>query len=136
MATTFGKDEKLCSRRLIDQLYAEGHRLMAFPYSVQWMSVEGGKVVESPSGHLACQVMIVAPKRKFHHAVDRNRVRRLTRECWRTRKELLYEFLDGQGMSIVLSLVYIHNEIMTFDQLGHKMDKLIAALEKDILERQ
>lgn len=104
---------------------------MAFPYSVQWMVVDGDMVAQP-----TCQVMIVAPKRKFHHAVDRNRVRRLTRECWRVRKDQLYEFLDGQGMSIVLSLVYIHNEIMTFDQLGHKMDKLIAALEKDIQERQ
>lgn len=131
MATTFGKEERLCSRRLIDQLYTDGHRLMAFPYSVQWMVVDGDMAAQQ-----TCQVMIVAPKRKFHHAVDRNRVRRLTRECWRARKEQLYGFLDGQGMSIVLSLVYIHNEIMTFDQLGHKMDKLIAALEKDIQERQ
>ncbi len=67
MATTFGKEERLCSRRLIDQLYTDGHRLMAFPYSVQWMVVDGDMVAQP-----TCQVMIVAPKRKFHHAVDRN----------------------------------------------------------------
>lgn len=121
MAFTFQKEERLCSRRLIDQLYAEGHRLMAFPYSVQWMITEG-----------PCQTMIVAPKRKFHHAVDRNRVRRLTRECYRLRKDSLYNFLQEQGISIVFSMVYIHNEILTYEQLGHKMDKLLAALEKDI----
>lgn len=79
-----------------------------------------------------CQVMIVAPKRKFHHAVDRNRVRRLTRECYRLRKPSFYEFLSKQGISIVFSMVYIHNEILTFEQLGHKMDKLLEALQKDI----
>ena len=134
MAATFRKHERLCSRQLIDRLYSEGHRLMAFPFSVQWMPLPVEPSRQDSSS--ACQVMIVAPKRKFRHAVDRNSVRRLTRECWRVRKDSLYEFLDGQGLSIVLSLVYIHNEIMTFDQLAHKMDKLIAALEKDIQGQQ
>ena len=123
MAQTFRKEERLCSRRLIDQLYTEGHRLMAFPFSVQWMTV--------PSV-TPCQVMIVAPKRKFKHAVDRNHVRRLTRECYRLRKDNLHAFLQEHGISIVFSLVYIHNEILPYEQLGHKMDKLLDMLEKDI----
>ena len=121
MGFTFSKEERLCSRRLIDQLYTEGHRLMAFPYSVQWLAVEG-----------PCQVMIVAPKRKFKHAVDRNHVRRLTRECFRQRKDTLYNFLQEHGISIIFSMVYIHNEIMTYEHLGHKMDKLLTLLENDI----
>lgn len=122
MGFTFRKEERLCSRQLIDQLYEEGHRLRAFPFSVQWMKVEG-----------PTQVMIVAPKRKFHHAVDRNRVRRLTRECYRLRKPAFYGFLEEHNIHIAFSMVYIHNEIMSYEQLGHKMDKLLAALEKDIL---
>ena len=125
MSFTFCKDERLCSRRLIDRLYSEGHRLMAFPYSVQWMKVDG-----------PCQVMIVAPKRKFRHAVDRNRVRRLTRECYRLRKDTFYAFLQEHGISIVFSMVYIHNEILTCEQLGQKMDRLLSVLEKDILQQQ
>lgn len=121
MSFAFKKEERLCSRRLIDQLYTEGHRLMAFPYSVQWLAVEG-----------PCQVMIVAPKRKFKHAVDRNHVRRLTRECFRQRKDTLYNFLQEHGISIIFSMVYIHNEIMTYEHLGHKMDKLLTSLENDI----
>lgn len=122
MGFTFKKEERLCCRQLIDRLYEEGHRLMAFPYSVQWMPVEG-----------PCQVMIVAPKRKFRHAVDRNHVRRLTRECYRLRKHTFYSFLQEHEVSIVFSMVYIHNEIMTCEQLGKKMDKLLEALEKDIM---
>ena len=126
MSFTFSKEERLCSRQLIDRLYNEGHRMMAYPYSVQWM------IVTDLSNHTPCQVLIVAPKRKFHHAVDRNRVRRLTRECYRLRKQHLYDFLNVHGISIVFSMVYIHNEIMSFEQLGHKMDKLLEQLEKEI----
>ncbi|MBP5341067.1 MAG: ribonuclease P protein component [Bacteroidales bacterium] len=122
---TFPKEERLCSRKQIDQLYDEGNRLMAFPWSVQWMKLDNPA---SPR----CQVLIVAPKRKFRHAVDRNRVKRLTRECYRLRKSTLYSFLDEHRLNIVFSMVYVHNEILTFDQLGHKMDKLLAALEKEI----
>jgi ribonuclease P protein component len=140
MAFTFKKEEHLCSRQLIDRLYTEGHRLMVFPYSVQWMTLESGEPLRNsatqPPSHPATQVMIVAPKRKFHHAVDRNRVRRLTRECYRLRKHTLYDFLQQNGLALVFSMVYIHNEIMTFDQLGHKMDKLLAALQKDIRAHQ
>ena len=131
MNLTFTKEERLCSRTLIDRLYNEGHRLMAFPFSVQWIIIEGSSSESSQAS--PCQVMIVAPKRRFHHAVDRNRVRRLTRECYRLRKSTLYEFLDERNIRLALSLVYIHNEIMSYEQLGHKMDKLLAALEKDIL---
>ncbi len=170
MGFTFKKEERLCSRQLIDRLYAEGHQLMAFPYSVQWMTLESGEwraesgerraesreplrnsetqklrnsatqplrnPATQPLSHPATQVMIVAPKRKFHHAVDRNRVRRLTRECYRLRKHALYDFLQQHGLTLVFSMVYIHNEIMSYDQLGHKMDKLLAALQKDILAHQ
>lgn len=126
MSCTFGKGERLCSRRLIEALYADGHRLMAFPYSVQW------RVEPLP---VPCQVMIVAPKRKFRHAVDRNRVKRLTRECWRMRKQRLYRHLAERGFGITLALVYVHNEIFDYEPLGRKMDKLVEALVADIDKR-
>lgn len=125
MPYTFGKEERLCSRSLMDRLYADGHRLMAFPFSVQWLVADGPQ---------PCQIMIVAPKRRFRHAVDRNHVRRLTRECWRLRKSDFYSFLMEHNISLALSLVYVHNEIMPYDQLGHKMDKLIAQLQQEILK--
>lgn len=125
MPYTFGKEERLCSRSLMDRLYADGHRLMAFPFSVQWLAVEGAQ---------PCQIMIVAPKRRFRHAVDRNRVRRLTRECWRHRKPDFYSFLQQHSLCLVLSLVYVQNEIMPYEQLDHKMEKLIAQLQQEILK--
>ncbi|MBP3762831.1 MAG: ribonuclease P protein component [Bacteroidales bacterium] len=123
MAHTFRKQERLCSQRLIDRLYADGHRFVAFPYSVQWCLADG----DAP-----CQVVIVAPKRRFRHAVDRNRVKRLTRECWRLRKETLYGSLADMDVRIALSLVYIHHDILAYEQLGRKMDKLIETLQSDI----
>jgi len=97
---------------------------MVFPYSVLWL--------EEPSLKVPCQVLIVAPKRKLHHAVDRNRIKRLTRECYRLHKQQLIPILQQRGIAITLAVTYIHNELMTYDQLYHKFDKLVALLEKDL----
>ncbi len=120
MPLTLSKEERLCSRRLIDRLYADGHRMMAFPYSMQWL-------VE-PSLEVPCQVLIVAPKRRFHNAVDRNRVKRLTRECYRHLKPQFFEALQQRGLRITLALVYIHNEILDYEKIHSKMEKALGQL--------
>ena len=99
--------------------------MKVFPYSVQWL-------VE-PTLEVPCQVLIVAPKRKLHHAVDRNHLKRLTRECYRRHKEPLWRMLQEHGIRIALSLVYIHDEPMDYESLYRKFDKLIAALQDDVL---
>ena len=108
----------------MERLHAEGHRLRVFPYSVQWLAV--------PSTEVPCQVLIVVPKHRLHHAVDRNRMKRLTRECYRRRKEPLFQLLQDRGIHIVLSLVYIHDELMTYEQLCPRFDKLMAALQNEL----
>ena len=91
---------------------------------MQWLA--------EPSLDVPCQVLVIAPKRKLHHAVDRNRVKRLTRECYRLRKEPLFQTLASQGRRITLSLVYLHDSPMTYEQLSHRFDKLMDALLNDL----
>ncbi len=124
MTFTFGKEERLCSQKLIDQLYSDGRRLMAFPYSVMWR--------EEPSLEVPCQVLIVAPKRRFHHAVDRNHAKRITRECYRLLKPQLYSALQHRGMHITLGLVYVGNEILPFEKTLRKMEKLLTQLTNEL----
>lgn len=108
----------------MERLHAEGHRLRVFPYSVQW--------VEERSLEVPCQVLIVVPKRRLHHAVDRNRIKRLTRECYRRRKAPLFQLLQERGSHIALSFVYIHDNLMTYDQISTRFDKLMTALINDL----
>ena len=67
-------------------------------------------------------------RRSFHDAVDRNRVKRLTRECYRLHKPTLYQYLDSHNTTIVLALNYIHNEILSYQTLNHKFDRLTSML--------
>lgn len=126
---TFSKKERLCSRTLIDKLFHQGHRIMSFPFSISWMAIP---MSEDAPFEAQAQVLINTSKRKFHHAVDRNRVKRLTRECYRLRKPQLYAFLAEKQLQLVFSINYIHNEIWSYQQLQHKLDKALDTLVKDI----
>ena len=125
---TFGKQERLCSKKLTDALFLSGQRLMLFPYSIHWMICPQGTL---PSG-IPVQVLIATSKKKFHHAVDRNRIKRLTRECYRIHKPQLIEYLNSHGITIVLALNYIHNEIFDYNTLSHKFDRLTDTLIESI----
>lgn len=128
---TFGKQERLCSKKAIDALFQSGQRLMVFPFSVHWMLCPAG---ELPDG-VPTLVLIATSKKKFKHAVDRNRVKRLTRECYRLQKEGLYSFLRGKDVALLLAVNYIHHEIFPYDVCYHKMEKLLATLTKEIEQR-
>lgn len=107
---------------LIEKLYSSPHRELFFPLSVHWMPVANDD--NTPR----VQVLIVAPKRKLHHAVDRNRTKRLIRECYRLQKQPLIDSLSHHGKHIVMSMNYIHTSPPTFHKLEKAMEKLIARL--------
>lgn len=125
---SFGKEERLCSKKLIDSLFQSGQRFIVFPYSVHWMTCPPDSL---PSG-IPAQALIATSKKKFRHAVDRNRIKRLTRECYRTHKPQIYQFLNSHNVTIVLSLNYVHNEIFDHSTLNHKFDRITDTLIQHI----
>lgn len=90
---------------------------MVFPYSIRWMPAEQN------------QVLIAAPKRKFRHATDRNRVKRLTRECYRLHKPQFYALLDQHGIHLAMAITYVHTEILDFATLQHRFDKILQQFD-------
>ena len=119
---SFKKKERLCSKRIIGDLYKSPDKAIVFPLSLHWMPIANA---ETP-----IQVLIVAPKKKLHHAVDRNRAKRLMRECFRLHKGTLAEKLESEGKSIAVSINYIHSELVSFAQMEKRFIKLFEELER------
>lgn len=119
---TFSKAERLCSRSVIDKLYLSGNRLMVYPLSVHWMERPPSEVEAS------LQVLLAAPKKKLHHAVDRNRTKRILRECWRSHKDPLVELLQQQGRAMAVGIHYVDSQVATTQMVLHSFEKLSEKL--------
>ncbi|MCR5066074.1 MAG: ribonuclease P protein component [Bacteroidales bacterium] len=122
----FSKSEKLCSKMLIEKLYSSPNRELFFPLSIRWCFIDASESTEP------VQVLIVAPKRKLHHAVDRNRTKRIIRECYRLNKKPLVDAIKQKDLHIVLSLNYIHTHTPNFHKLEASMVKLVTKLTETI----
>lgn len=130
--TSFPKKEHLCSQKLLDLTFGSGHRLMVFPFSVHWAICHKNSLPED----VTAQVLIATSKKKFHHAVDRNRVKRLMRECYRLHKCQICHPLEGTEMALLVAINYVHNHIFDYAYLYRKFDKLTdlltAAISKEL----
>lgn len=129
MDESLGKAYKLCSKKIIDQVFAEGQRLSSFPFALTYA------YKELPNAEIPFQIVISAPKRNFKRAHDRNRIKRLTKEVLRKNKHVLESFLaseSNKNRQMALFLVYRHNEELDYSTLNRKMNKLLTTLTTTI----
>lgn len=124
---TFRKNERLCSQRLTDSLFGSRQRFVVFPFSITWKICTAEEQIPS-----SAQILIVAPKKRLRHAVDRNRAKRLIRECYRLKKQPLYDYLDEHHIKLLFSVSYIHTEPLGYHTLERKFDKAILQLIEQI----
>jgi ribonuclease P protein component len=118
---TFKKEERLCNKKLIDGLFHSGSSFLCYPFKVSWMVVPAGKV--------PVQVVFGVPKKRYKHAVDRNLIKRRTREAYRLHKQqFLYDNLIAADKQLALSLVYVGTTIADYDFIEKKMLKLFVQL--------
>lgn len=123
---TFTKSERLCSKRLIEHLFDKGQRFVAFPFSVYWCVVPNDAIPGN------AQVLINVSKRKFKRAVDRNRTKRVIRECYRLHKYELYDLLEAKNYKILLSLSYIQDKKRNYASMEEKYLNMLKQLLKAI----
>jgi RNase P protein component len=80
------------------------------------------------------QVGFTASSRNFPHAVDRNRVKRLGRECWRRQKGPLYQLLRDHQLQVAVFFVYTDKKIAPYEHLYKRMGLAIERLGKALVE--
>jgi ribonuclease P protein component len=123
---SLGKDERLKSLKQIEQIFNSGKKFNIPPFRVHYsFSDEGNTLLQFGAG---------VSNKNFKKAVDRNRVKRLTREAYRQQKPVLQQKLKKTGESINLFFIYTGKELPVFntvwDAVGKILDKLCGIIEK------
>ena len=122
---TFPKEERLCSKRLIDDLFHSGSSILIYPYRIVYLRVDGLQP--------AVQVLLSVPKRRFRHAVKRNLLKRRIREAFRLqKKELLEERLKNQPFGLALAIQYVGKEVLEYAFIHKRLAEVLKRLGDEV----
>jgi len=118
---TFSKEEKLKSRKMIENIFTNGFVVKSYPIRIQFAFHE---LSELPR----CQVGVSVSKRNFKSAVDRNRIKRQLREAYRLNKGSIIAKLDLADKRLAMMIIYTSNEKLEFVDIEHKLLKAIESI--------
>jgi len=125
---TYNKKEKLKSRKLLQKLFSEEKSFTVFPIKVIYLETKTS--LDSP-----VKVAVGASGRHFKKAVQRNRIKRLLRECYRTEKLPLHSFLEQHNKQLIVFLLYIDKVLLEYAVIKTKMPFIIQKLVKALNEK-
>ena len=126
MNARFNKREHIVSTRLIETLFGSGSSAVsAFPLRAVFR-----KVPRSMTG-VPVQVLISVPKKRFKHAVDRNRVKRQVREAYRHAKQPLCDAIAADE-SLLVAFVWISDQQAPSAIVSSRVGKLVGRMAEEI----
>lgn len=117
---SYGKKEKLKSRKDLDALFNGGKSFLVFPVKVFYTYGD-----QAPA---AVKTGVGVSSRYFKKATDRNRVKRLLREAYRTEKSPLFETIEANAVSLNVFLLYVDKTLPEYDNLKKVMATVMQKL--------
>jgi ribonuclease P protein component len=122
---TLGATERLKSRKTIERLFRDGRHFMLFPFKVYYLFSAAGEAAPP------LQAGFAAGSRHFKKAVDRNRIKRLTKEAYRLQRGDLQQHLQVTHRSLVLFLVYTGKDLPAHSLISEKIGVILQKLIKE-----
>lgn len=126
----FPKKERICSPVVIESLFAKRQSVFCYPFKCYYDFAPASETV-------CCNTFAVSvPKKRFKHAVQRNLVKRRTREAYRLNKHILDALNAESGKFASLFFVFVSNDIPDFNSFNDKIIEILNRLVSDNLHRQ
>ena len=113
---TFRKEERLCSKISIQELFDKGSSFYLYPFKVLFLEGKPDSTVN--------QVLFTVSKRNFKRAVDRNKIKRRMREAYRLNKSQL-----STPQTLLIGYIYTPKEILPYSQIAEGIIKSFKRLD-------
>lgn len=132
MRQTFPKSERLCSKKILGELFRKGSAAVGtfylFPFRVLYLPCSTD-LIEAESNATWPAIVITVPKRIFKRAVDRNLIRRRVREAYRLNKQLFYSKASAsQTAPAYIAFLYTAKQIISFEEIEKGMKSAILKM--------
>ncbi len=114
MSATFGKEEKLKSRKAIERLFTDAQSHSAYPLRIVY------RVSEQEKNQFAVSVS----KKRFKLAVDRNKMKRRIREAYRLNKIILAD----SPLRYEMMVIYLSKDKKSFLEIEKAMQVILKKL--------
>ncbi|MES2331560.1 MAG: ribonuclease P protein component [Bacteroidota bacterium] len=123
MASTYSYNntEKLKSRKVLNELFTKGRSYSVFPVKVFYAIAEDDQTIKAGVGVSA---------RNFKKAVDRNRIKRLLRECYRLNKLSLHTTVAAKQKGVSVFFLFVGKELPEYAMLNEKIQTALTKLEE------
>ncbi len=130
-AENLTKQERVCSKLLIDRLFNGGksHSMSAYPLRVVYMYMQAEDIANGDEPNT--QLLVSVPKKCFKRAVKRNRVKRQVREAYRRNRSIVSEKLSD-GCRLVMAFIWLDPKLYDTAVVEVKMKNLIQRISEKI----
>lgn len=124
---TFRKRERLCSVVAIERLFNGGSRsFSAFPIRIVY------RLEEKAENAVNVQLLITVSKRHFHHAVQRNRVKRQIREAYRMHKDILQNAMNENPKALSIAFIWLDDTLWESSAIEKRVVSLLNRVAEKV----
>ncbi len=121
---TLGKNERLKSRKQIEQLFKSGQRFVSPPFRIFYSF----QTVSQPAMSHPLQAGFSASSRNFKTAVARNRIKRMAKEAYRLQKNSLQDKLKEQNRKLNIFFIYTGKELPVYTDVYNSIHTALVKL--------
>jgi ribonuclease P protein component len=119
---SFSKTERLCSTKVISELFESGRKFNNHPLRIIWRLSD-----KSDPQHI--KILISVPKKYFTKAIERNLIKRRIREAYRKNKNILHSVLtEKASISVDIAFIFVGKNITDYNELETKVISVLQNL--------